>query len=117
MSAKLLPVTNADGLAVVPMSDAQKYLFDLKGWIALPGLLTAEQVEAVRSHQMRFLYERGGLPPAERDNHGGPSQVLLDHPAVVGVQRGAVSSSLGYRDVLRVPLRPHLYESPAGRSR
>ena len=91
MSAQLLPATNADGLAVVPMSDAQKYLFDLKGWIALPGLLTAEQVEAVRSHQMRFLYERDGLPPAERDNHGGPSQVLLDHPAVVGVLNEVLS--------------------------
>ncbi len=56
MSAQLLPTTNSDGLAVVPMSAAQKYLFDLKGWIALPGLLTEEQVESVRSHQMRFLY-------------------------------------------------------------
>ena len=74
MSAQLLPTTNADGLAVVPMSAAQKYLFDLKGWIALPGLLTEEQVESVRSHQMRFLYERDGLTPAERDNHGGPSR-------------------------------------------
>ena len=34
MSAQLWPATNADGLAVVPMNDAQKYLFDLKGWIA-----------------------------------------------------------------------------------
>ena len=91
MSAQLLPTTNSDGLAVVPMSAAQKYLFDLKGWIALPGLLTEEQVESVRSHQMRFLYERDGLPPAERDNHGGPSQVLLDHPVVVGVLNEVLS--------------------------
>ena len=34
---------------------------------------------------MDFLYRRDALPPEERDNHGGPSQVLLDHPAVVGV--------------------------------
>jgi ectoine hydroxylase-related dioxygenase (phytanoyl-CoA dioxygenase family) len=34
---------------------------------------------------MKFLYERDSLPPDERDNHGGPSQILLDHPAVVGV--------------------------------
>ena len=85
MSAQLLPTTNGDGLAVVPMSDAQKYLFDVKGWIALPNLLSDEQLEAVRAHQMKFLYERDALPPDERDNHGGPSQILLDHPIVVGV--------------------------------
>ena len=118
MGAQLLPATNADRLAVVPVSDTQKYLFDLKGWIALPGLLTAEQVEAVRSHQMRFLYERDGLPPAERDNHGGPSQVLLDHPAVVGVLNEVLShQALATETCYGFPLRPHLYESPAGRSR
>lgn len=85
MNAILLPSTNADGLPVVPMSAAQKYVFDLKGWLCLPGLLSEEQLETVRAHQMKFLYERDALPPNERDNHGGPSQILLDHPAVVGV--------------------------------
>ena len=66
------------------MTDAQKYLFDLKGFLALPGLLTAEELGPIREHQMKFLYERDSLPPDERDNHGGPSQILLDHPAVVG---------------------------------
>ena len=50
MSAELLPATNADGLPVVPMSDEQKYLFDLKGWICLPGLLSEDQLEAIRAH-------------------------------------------------------------------
>ena len=80
-----LPTTNADGVPIIPMTDAQKYLFDLKGWISLPGLLGEEQLEDIRAHQMKFLYQRDELPPHERDNHGGPSQVLLDHPAVVGV--------------------------------
>ncbi|MDE2999718.1 MAG: phytanoyl-CoA dioxygenase family protein [Gemmatimonadota bacterium] len=85
MDTELLPTTNADGLPVVPMTDAQKYIFDLKGWICLPDLFDAEQLDRVRQHQMNFLYRRDTLPPEERDNHGGPSQVLLDHPAVVGV--------------------------------
>jgi hypothetical protein len=80
-----LPLTNADGLPVVPMTEEQKYLFDLKGWIALPGLLSEEELEPVREHQLRFLKDRDSLPPRERDNHGGPSQILLDHPVVVGV--------------------------------
>ena len=67
------------------MSDEQKYLFDLKGWICLPGLLSEDQLEAIRAHQLAFLHDRESLPPQERDNHGGPSEILLDHPAVVGV--------------------------------
>ena len=31
---------NADGLPVVPMSEALRYEFDVRGWILLPGLLT-----------------------------------------------------------------------------
>lgn len=85
MSEDLLPTKNADGIPIVPMSAEQKYVFDLKGWLLLPDLLTEEQLGLIREHQMRFLYEREALPPDERDNHGGPSQVLLDHPAVVGV--------------------------------
>ena len=81
----LVPTTNADGRTVIAMTDAQKYLFDLKGFLALPGLLTEEELGPIREHQMKFLYERDSLPPDERDNHGGPSQILLDHPAVVGV--------------------------------
>ena len=91
MSEILLPTTNADGLPVVAMSAAQKYQFDLKGWICLPGLLSAEQLGPVRAHQMKYLYERDSLPPEERDNHGGPSQILLDHPAVVGVLNAVLS--------------------------
>ena len=81
----LLPTTNADGQEVIPMTEAQKYLFDLKGFIALPGLLAEEELQEIRAHQMKFLYERESLPADERDHHGGPSQILLDHPAVVGV--------------------------------
>ena len=58
MEKTLLPAANADGLTVVPMSDEQKYTFDLKGWIPLPKLLDIEQLNAIRTHQMEFLYER-----------------------------------------------------------
>ena len=81
----LKPSTNADGLPVLPMTAEQKYVFDLKGWLLLPSLLTGAQIEAIREHQMKLLYRRDDLPVEQRDGHGGPSQVLLDHPAVVGV--------------------------------
>ena len=59
----LLPTTNADGRTVIAMTDAQKYLFDLKGFLALPGLLTDEELGPIREHQMTFLYESDSLPP------------------------------------------------------
>ncbi|MEE2658194.1 MAG: phytanoyl-CoA dioxygenase family protein [Candidatus Latescibacterota bacterium] len=80
-----LPTTNGDGLPVIPMTEEQKYAFDLKGWICLPGLLSEQDLKPIRVHQMKFLNDRESLPAEQRDNHGGPSQALLDHPAVVGV--------------------------------
>ncbi len=85
MKNGFLPTSNADGLPIVPMTAAQKYLFDLKGWIVLPGLLSAEELEPILEHQWRFLDEPESLPPGERNSVGGPSQVLLDHPVIVGV--------------------------------
>ena len=91
MDKQLLPTTNGDGQSIIPMSEEQKYLFDLKGWIALPGLLNQEQLGPVRQHQMKFLYQRDSLPPEQRDNHGGLSQILLDHPVVAGVLNEIIS--------------------------
>ena len=91
MDKQLLPTTNGDGQPLIPMSEEQKYLFDLKGWIALPGLLDQEQLGPVRQHQMKFLYQRDSLPPEQRDNHGGLSQILLDHPVVAGVLNEIIS--------------------------
>ena len=89
--SELLPHANADGLSVIPMTEEQKYIFDVKGWLCLSGLLTEEQLGPIRDHQLRFLYDRDSLPPEQRDNHGGPSQIMLDHPAVVGVLNEVLS--------------------------
>ena len=85
MTSQLIPITNGDGLPIVSMTKEQKYEFDLKGWIALPGLLSQEELGPIREHQLTFLKDRESLPPNKRDNHGGPSEILLDHPVVVGV--------------------------------
>ena len=80
-----MPSTNADGLPVVPMTDNQKYVFDLKGWICLPGLLTDDQVGAIREHVCRYLDAPDALPAHERHFLAGPTQALLDHPVIVGI--------------------------------
>jgi hypothetical protein len=62
------------------MTDEQKFLFDLKGWLLLPAVLSAREVEAVKTHLLA-----GG------DGWTGPAQVLLDHPAIVDVLNDILS--------------------------
>jgi hypothetical protein len=56
------------------MTDEQKFLFDVRGWLLLPAVLPPEQCAAIRDH----LYA-GGRP------FEGPAQELVDHPVVVDV--------------------------------
>ena len=57
----------------------------------LPGLIPEELLPAIRAHQLAFLYDRESLPREEQDNHGGPSQIMLDDPTVVGVLNEVLS--------------------------
>ncbi|MCX5659937.1 MAG: hypothetical protein NTW19_09475 [Planctomycetota bacterium] len=81
----LRPTTNADGQPVPPMTDEQKYLFDLKGWLLFPGLLNDAQLAPIREHLLRFMADKASLPEEQRDVFGGAAQVLLDHPVIVSV--------------------------------
>ena len=43
-----LPAHNADGEPVVELTDEQKYLFDVRGWLLVPGVLSDDEIEAMR---------------------------------------------------------------------
>ena len=90
-----LPTVNADGRPVVEMSDEQKYLFDIKGWLLLPGLLSDVDVAAVRDHFYRLKDDPESLPIEERHFYGGPAQILLDPPELVSVLDGAPIVTVG----------------------
>lgn len=79
-----LPVTNADGHPVVPLTDEQKYLFDMRGWLLVPGVLTADEAAEMRSFCTRLKNDPDSIPESERSTLGGPLQRLADHPVVVG---------------------------------
>ena len=87
----LFPTKNGAGLPVVPMSAEQKDEFDLNGFIVLPSLLSEAEVVACRDHQLALKFDPESLSETERDYHGGPSVVLLDHPVVVGVLNEVLS--------------------------
>lgn len=62
-------------LEAIPMTDEQKFFFDLKGWITLPGVLSDEDIEVMKAE----VY--GGA----KNSYEGNLQRLLDHPAIVGI--------------------------------
>lgn len=68
-------MTDAPSSDTIPMTDEQKFFFDLQGWILLPSVLSAEQVESMKA----AVY--GG----EKNAWESPLQELLDHPAITGI--------------------------------
>lgn len=81
----LLPTKNSDGKPVIPMTEEQKWLLDVKGWVCIPALLSEKELVPVREHLLRVSRDPASVPAHERWLMGGAAQVLLDHPAVVGV--------------------------------
>ena len=79
-----LPRTNADGLPVIDPTPEQRYLFDTQGWLLVPGLLEAEDVESMRVFCDRLHREPESLPEAQRSPIAGPLERLTDHPFIVG---------------------------------
>jgi hypothetical protein len=59
----------------IPMTDEQKFFFDLRGWIQIPAVLSGTEIEATKAE----VY--GGA----KRGYEGALQELLDHPAIVGV--------------------------------
>ena len=77
-------VTNADGRPVVPLTAAQKYHFDTKGWLAVPGVLDVAEIEEMRDFVLRLKADPESIPEHQRSPVGGPLQRLTDHPVVIG---------------------------------
>ena len=64
-----MPRSNSDGDPVVELTQEQKYLFDARGWLLVPGVLSESQVEEMRCHAERVRDERrtlGGRVARER---------------------------------------------------
>ncbi len=70
---------------ILPMTDEQKFVFDLKGWLLIPGVLNPEQIAAIRAHVLQLAEAREAVPEIDRYSLSGPAQVLLDHPAIVNI--------------------------------
>ena len=65
------------------MTEEQKFFFDLKGWIVIPAVLSANEIESMK----REVYD------GARNSYAGRLQELLDHPSIVGVLTEILSES------------------------
>ena len=79
-----LPTTNGDGKPVSELTQEHKYIFDLRGWLLIPGVLSEDEVAEMREFCMRLQHQPDSIPERERNALGGPLQKLADHPLVVG---------------------------------
>ncbi len=75
---------NADGEPAVEPTCDQKYIFDVKGWIAFPGVLADDDIEEMREFCLKLKTEPESVPEPERCGIGGPLLKLADHPIVLG---------------------------------
>ena len=66
---------NSSTDAPVPMTPEQKFFFDLRGWILLPSVLSAAEIEETKAE----------VYAGARQSYEGALQKLLDHPAIVGI--------------------------------
>ena len=68
-----------------PMSEYEKFLFDLKGFLVIPGVLTDQEIQTVREHLEVLLKDPERLPGHLQAPIAGPAEFLIDHPRVMGL--------------------------------
>ncbi|MSS71876.1 MAG: hypothetical protein EXS64_10350 [Candidatus Latescibacteria bacterium] len=69
----------------MPMTDEEKFRFDLTGFLVRPAILTPEEIASVRDQVYRIKHDPDSLPPEHRAMPGGAASVLIDHPKVIEV--------------------------------
>lgn len=72
------------------LSEEQKFLFDLKGYLVIPGVFREDEVAAMKEQVYRIKHEPGSLSPRERTVPGGASEVILSNPVVKGTLKDII---------------------------
>ncbi|MDA0708675.1 MAG: phytanoyl-CoA dioxygenase family protein [bacterium] len=67
------------------LTEMETVLFDLKGYILFPAVLSAEEIVPIKEQAEKFLTDKASLPPEAQCWPGGAASVLIDHPAIMRV--------------------------------
>ncbi len=76
-----------------PMSDYDKFLFDLKGFLVIPSVLPEEEIRTVREHTKIYVKDPDSLPTHHRAPIAGPAEFLINHPWVMGILQEVIAPS------------------------
>ncbi len=71
--------------APIPMTEEQKFFFDMRGWILLPGVLSDAEIGAMKAEVYAAMDPEQHMVINPDQCFRGALQTLLDHPAVVGI--------------------------------
>ena len=67
-----LTQTNADGEAVIAPTQEEKYLFDARGWLLFPGILSDDDIRDMREYALQVKHDPQSLPEHEQSYLAGP---------------------------------------------
>ena len=93
-----IPTTNADDKPAIEFTEDQKFIFDTRGWIAFPGVLTDDEVAEMRDFCYRLKKSPESIPEHHRSSIGGPLEKLTDHPLVLGFMNEFVATGYSGED-------------------
>ena len=69
----------------MPMTDEERFRFDLTGFLVRPAILDPVETAAIVDQIDRISDDRESLAPEHRAIPGGPASLLIDHPKVIEV--------------------------------
>ena len=55
--------TNSEGKPIIPLTDTERYTFDNKGWLCLPGLLEPDELKAMHDFAYQLKEHADDCPP------------------------------------------------------
>ena len=64
------------------MTDEQKFLFDLNGFLVIEDILSADQCEKIKQQVYLMTHDPLKLDTAYRRVPGGELEYLIDHPRI-----------------------------------
>jgi len=76
------------------LTEEQKFLFDLKGYLVIPDVFNEDEVQAMKEQIHKIKHEPEKLAPQERTVPGGASEVILSNPVIKGALNGVNGSDL-----------------------
>lgn len=64
------------------LSEEQKFLFDLKGYLVIPDVFDEGEVRRMKEQVYKIKHEPESLAPRERTVPGGASEIVLSNPVI-----------------------------------